>query len=298
MTVAALAAALSACTTAGLDMAAELEAVKVEYTLPDPDLPETMTAVPAARPTPAVETVAAVAGAPAEAAPEPAAAETAAVAAAPELAMAAADPAAAESAAQPAAAESAVIQAAAPAEAVDPLPGVAQARAAAAGQTVAMLTPQAPIGASAFAGSTPRGGAIAPAALRAGPRQVAARSPELDALIARYAAHYDVPVSLVRRVVQRESTFNPAARNGPYWGLMQIRHDTARSMGYQGPPEGLLDAETNLNYAVRYLRGAYITAGGNHDMAVRHYARGYYYAARDQGLLEETGLGRDRRRRR
>ncbi|WP_011581437.1 MULTISPECIES: lytic transglycosylase domain-containing protein [Chelativorans] len=121
-------------------------------------------------------------------------------------------------------------------------------------------------------------------------RPVAARSPELDALIARYAALYEVPVSLVRRVVKRESNFNPAARNRIYWGLMQIRHDTAQTMGYRGPAHGLLDAETNLKYAVKYLRGAYITAGGNEEQAVRFYARGYYYDAKRKGLLREAGL--------
>jgi soluble lytic murein transglycosylase-like protein len=131
-----------------------------------------------------------------------------------------------------------------------------------------------------------------------GPQALAPRSPELDALITRYAAHYEVPVELVRRVVKRESNFRPAARNGPYWGLMQIRHDTARGMGYKGAASGLLDAETNLKYAVKYLRGAYITAGGNHDRSVRLYASGYYYDAKRKGLLEETGLGKDRRRRR
>jgi soluble lytic murein transglycosylase-like protein len=129
-----------------------------------------------------------------------------------------------------------------------------------------------------------------------GPKGVAARSAELDALISRYAVHYEVPESLVRRVVKRESTFDPAARNGPYWGLMQILPQTARTMGYQGPNEGLLDAETNLKYAVRYLRGAWLTAGGDEDQAVRYYARGYYYDAKRAGLLDETGLGRDRHR--
>lgn len=126
---------------------------------------------------------------------------------------------------------------------------------------------------------------------------VQARSPELDALIARYAEHYEVPVSLVRRVVKRESTFNPAARNGPYYGLMQISHNTAKGLGYQGSPSGLLDAETNLTYAVKYLRGAYLTAGGNHDQAVRFYARGYYYDAKKRGLLAETGLQKNKRSR-
>lgn len=153
--------------------------------------------------------------------------------------------------------------------------------------------------ASAYAAPAPAAGGIAAVFApegRFGPQAVAARSPELDRLIARYAAHYDVPERLVRRVVNRESTFDPAARNGPYWGLMQILPATARSMGYQGPKEGLLDAETNLKYAVRYLRGAWLTAGGDEDQAVRFYARGYYYDAKAKGLLDETGLGKDRHR--
>ncbi|MCG6114750.1 MAG: transglycosylase SLT domain-containing protein [Mesorhizobium sp.] len=166
---------------------------------------------------------------------------------------------------------------------------------------IASNTP--PIVAAAYAGPTPSGvQALAAAAAHAPrvraihpvpnitPRPVAARSPELDALIARYAAHYELPVEMVRRLAHKESTLNPAARNRIYWGLLQIRHDTARSMGYRGSAEGLLDAETNLNYAVRYLRGAYLTADFNQDRAIRFYQRGYYYDARNKGILRETGL--------
>src|SRR5207237_2611695 len=85
----------------------------------------------------------------------------------------------------------------------------------------------------------------------------------LDAMIARHAAANGLPVELVHRVVIRESRYNPAARNGGALGLMQIKAATARSMGYAGPATGLLDAETNLTYAVRYLAGAYRAAGGN-----------------------------------
>lgn len=116
------------------------------------------------------------------------------------------------------------------------------------------------------------------------------RAANLDGLISRYSGQYDVPESLVRRVIARESSYNPAARNGPYLGLMQIRHDTARSMGYRGDAAGLLDAETNLKYAVKYLAGAYVVGGRNQDQAVRNYSRGYYYDAKRQGLLEEVGL--------
>jgi len=131
-----------------------------------------------------------------------------------------------------------------------------------------------------------------------GPNEdVAARSPELDNLMKTYAQHYEVPESLVRRVAKRESTFNPKARNGAYWGLMQISHATARGMGYVGAATGLLDAETNLKYAVRYLRGAYMVAKGNEDVADKLYQRGYYYDAKRMGLLDETGLGNDRGKR-
>jgi soluble lytic murein transglycosylase-like protein len=115
-------------------------------------------------------------------------------------------------------------------------------------------------------------------------------TPELRALIEETSARYDVPVGLVQRVVIRESRHNPRARSGPYYGLMQILPQTAQTMGYRGPPRGLLDAETNLNYGVKYLRGAWIVADGDPDEAVAWYARGYYYEAKRRGLLEETGL--------
>jgi len=115
-------------------------------------------------------------------------------------------------------------------------------------------------------------------------------TPELRRLIQKYSAMYDVPESLVHRVVIRESRHRPGARNGPYYGLMQILPATARGMGYKGSPSGLLDAETNLKYGVKYLRGAYMVADGNPDAAVKWYSRGYYYEAKRKGLLGATGL--------
>ena len=115
-------------------------------------------------------------------------------------------------------------------------------------------------------------------------------TPEMQRLVAKWARFHDIPESLLHRMIQRESGYNPAARNGPYYGLLQILPQTARTMGYQGPPEGLLDAETNLIYAGRYLRGAWIVSGGSQDKAVMWYAKGYYYEAKRKGLLEETGL--------
>ncbi len=137
------------------------------------------------------------------------------------------------------------------------------------------------------------------AACSRGDRSTATRSdlypgetPEMRVLIERYSEVHGIPESLLHRVIQRESGYNPVARNGPYYGLMQILPQTARTMGYQGSPEGLLDAETNLQYAGRYLRGAWLVSDGDEADAVRWYAAGYYYEAKRLGLLEETGLRR------
>jgi soluble lytic murein transglycosylase-like protein len=113
---------------------------------------------------------------------------------------------------------------------------------------------------------------------------------EVNRLIAKYAHLYDLPESLVHRVVRRESSYNPAARNGPYYGLMQILPQTAQTMGFRGSPSDLLDADTNLRYGVKYLRGAWLVSRRNPDKAVMWYSKGYYYEAKRLGLLEETGL--------
>ena len=115
-------------------------------------------------------------------------------------------------------------------------------------------------------------------------------TPELRLLINQYADFYEVPRLLVHKVIQRESDYRPRARNGAYWGMMQILPATARGMGFEGKPQDLLDAEVNLTWAVKYLRGAWLVSDGDMDRAVMWYARGYYYEARDRCLLVETGL--------
>ena len=107
----------------------------------------------------------------------------------------------------------------------------------------------------------------------------------IDALVSQHAKAYGIPEALIHRVIRRESGYNPRATNRIYYGLMQISHATARGMGYRGPASGLLDANTNLTYAVAYLANAYRVAGGNHNRAVALYAGGYYYEAKRKGLL-------------
>lgn len=118
----------------------------------------------------------------------------------------------------------------------------------------------------------------------------AGETPQMRRLVVKWAAIHQIPESLLHRIIQRESGYNPQARNGPYWGLMQILPQTAGTMGFTGPPSGLLDAETNLKYAGRYLRGAWLVSDGDQARAVQWYASGYYYEAKRRGLLCEAGL--------
>lgn len=115
-------------------------------------------------------------------------------------------------------------------------------------------------------------------------------TPEMRALVVQYAAIHDIPEALLHAVIQRESDYRAEARNGPYYGLMQILPETAGQMGFRGAPNDLLDAETNLLYAGRYLRGAWLLSNGDIPTAVQWYARGYYFEARDRCMLVETGL--------
>jgi soluble lytic murein transglycosylase-like protein len=105
-----------------------------------------------------------------------------------------------------------------------------------------------------------------------------------SSMAAAQASAAGVPVSLVERVIRRESGGNARAVHAGNYGLMQIRLSTARAMGYTGSAAGLLDPQTNMTYAVRYLAGAYRAAGGNESRAVALYSRGYYYQAKAQGF--------------
>jgi soluble lytic murein transglycosylase-like protein len=110
---------------------------------------------------------------------------------------------------------------------------------------------------------------------------------DLDVLITKHAAANNLPEELVRRIIKRESGGNPRVISKGNYGLMQIRIGTARAMGYRGTAAGLLDADTNMTYAVKYLAGAYHVAGLNPNRTVHYYAAGYYYAAKSKGLIDK-----------
>jgi soluble lytic murein transglycosylase-like protein len=99
----------------------------------------------------------------------------------------------------------------------------------------------------------------------------------LRALVARRAQENGIPVALANAVVQIESGFNPRARNrSGAMGLMQIKTQTARGQGYAGSASGLLNPDTNLRFAMRYLATAYRMSGGDVCGTVMRYQSGHF----------------------
>lgn len=111
-----------------------------------------------------------------------------------------------------------------------------------------------------------------------------ARSTTLDdngssgiaAIVDREARANGVPVALARAVVRIESNWNPGLTGGAgEVGLMQIKHPTAKGIGYDGSRAALYDPATNVKWGMRYLAGAYKLAGGDTCGTVMRYQGGH-----------------------
>ena len=83
------------------------------------------------------------------------------------------------------------------------------------------------------------------------PRQV------ILAKIHVHAEGADVPIDTALAVVLQESSFRPNVTGAAgEIGLMQLKCQTARGIGYKGTCYDLYDPDTNLHYGLRYLRKA------------------------------------------
>lgn len=109
------------------------------------------------------------------------------------------------------------------------------------------------------------------------PRQV------ILAKIHVHAEGADVPIDTALAVVLQESSFRPNVTGAAgEIGLMQLKCQTARGIGYKGTCDDLYDPDTNLHYGLRYLRKAlnrgsvaYYNAGiyaKKLPKAAKHYA--------------------------
>lgn len=108
------------------------------------------------------------------------------------------------------------------------------------------------------------------------PADASVRSSDLSSLVAAKAAAHGVPDGLARAVVRVESNYNPrvTGRAGEV-GLMQIKYQTARGLGYTGSRAALYDPATNLEWGMRYLAAAHRLAGGSLCGTLAKYQGGH-----------------------
>ena len=102
-----------------------------------------------------------------------------------------------------------------------------------------------------------------------------APAPTLKDLVSRHARENGVPERLASAVVRIESNFNPGARGGSALGLMQIKVETARSMGFSGSARGLMEPETNLHFGMKVLADAFKASRGDVCMTLARYQSGH-----------------------
>jgi len=76
--------------------------------------------------------------------------------------------------------------------------------------------------------------------------------------IIRYADEINfADPKLVASIAKIESNYYPRAVNiykgTAYYGLMQMSYDTARAVGFKGPPNDLFYWKVNVKYSIKYL---------------------------------------------
>jgi soluble lytic murein transglycosylase-like protein len=104
--------------------------------------------------------------------------------------------------------------------------------------------------------------------------RIAVHGSALKALVAQHAAANGLPVALADAIVMIESRYNPRVAHRGAMGLMQIKTQTARGVGFAGPAAALLDPDTNLRFGMRYLAAAYRASNGNVCATVMRYQSG------------------------
>jgi hypothetical protein len=110
---------------------------------------------------------------------------------------------------------------------------------------------------------------------------------ELSSIVMQYAEDAGIPDLLVRAVVHVESDWDQSMTGlAGEIGLMQIKPETARDMGFVGQDEKLYDPETNIRFGVRYLAEAWRLANGDLCQTVLKYNGGHQAVKMTQAATE------------
>ncbi len=101
-------------------------------------------------------------------------------------------------------------------------------------------------------------------------------SSNYSTIISSYASSYGVPFALANAVVRVESNYRPnMTGSAGEIGLMQIKLETARGLGYTGSRQALYNPETNIQWGMKYLAGAHKLGNGTTCGTILRYNAGH-----------------------
>ena len=103
----------------------------------------------------------------------------------------------------------------------------------------------------------------------------------LNAIYREAAKTNGIPVELLRAVCETESKHNLKVKRvwdgGSYsYGVCQVKLGTARLLGFKGKEQQLIDPNTNIDYAAKYLAYQLKRYKGDYKKAIVSYNRGSY----------------------
>jgi soluble lytic murein transglycosylase-like protein len=101
-------------------------------------------------------------------------------------------------------------------------------------------------------------------------------STKFSTIINSYASSYGVPVALANAVIRVESNYQPnTTGSAGEIGLMQIKLETARGLGYTGSRQALYNPDTNIRWGMKYLAGAHKLGNGTTCGTILRYNAGH-----------------------
>lgn len=95
---------------------------------------------------------------------------------------------------------------------------------------------------------------------------------DVHSMLNSAASRHSLPSSLVLAVAKVESGFRCGARNGNFYGVMQVNRGTAREVGAHWPPRSCYD---EIEIGVRYLKMA-VERGGSGCVGASLYNSGIH----------------------